>query len=401
MISNEGQIVCIPKEKDSPTIGIIGARRTGKSLILHGFVDRIYHYFGENCIVMNDYMNESLTWRKPQKTEKFINKLEIVGEKPLPLPVVHLYPNSVDFIKPEKKGTKYLKIALSYEDFVEHLGDFYELGRAEPYYIEMKKELLQIKEDYEKNIIELMNEKVHKKMSLMKKKLITLLLSMIHDKFVDTGEQDVVSKIKIVRDDGTSEEYNPFIALMAAKLVPVLMTNQIYSKDRFFPAYFSRIMTEIFYDQIREGGYSYKNRSVTHIFVDELHTLVSKKRSSPAEDILNKAVAQSGPARLGFYYCDQNYSKIPKIMRDNTKYIIALGHNSKEEAELIVNNFNMPKSRIGEILSLDKQKQECIAATSERFLVYDISQNKKWYETGSIAGTFLPPLSHSIPPIMF
>ena len=42
MRTNDGEIVCIPQEKDEPSVGVIGQRGSGKSYLLHRIADEVF-----------------------------------------------------------------------------------------------------------------------------------------------------------------------------------------------------------------------------------------------------------------------------------------------------------------------------------------------------------------------
>lgn len=42
MISKQGEVVCIEKSRDEPTVGFVGKKRIGKTLSLHGLCDRTF-----------------------------------------------------------------------------------------------------------------------------------------------------------------------------------------------------------------------------------------------------------------------------------------------------------------------------------------------------------------------
>src|SRR3990167_6404633 len=75
MVTQTGQLACLPFTNDMPTIGITGAKRTGKSMFMHQLIDQIYWRTADAMVFLNDAHFETYTYARPQNDDKFILKL--------------------------------------------------------------------------------------------------------------------------------------------------------------------------------------------------------------------------------------------------------------------------------------------------------------------------------------
>src|SRR3990167_4070994 len=119
--SDDGKLICLPIDRDEPTIGCVGIKRSGKSFGLHGIADRAYHKINKNVAILNDSRNECMSFALPwiyesqvwsldsSKIPPFAKSLLKIGETNRPLPCVFLSPTSdtLDKLPLEDSGVSF------------------------------------------------------------------------------------------------------------------------------------------------------------------------------------------------------------------------------------------------------------------------------------------------------
>src|SRR3990167_5325610 len=128
MVSEQGEIVCIERKHDTHDIAIVGARRTGKSLMAWGMLDRIYRdwsQFGEKIkiAVLNDFHSESHSHSYYNDAKVMIKQTDYFHEKRIGLPLVHCYPTSNNLSFPEDINYAQ-KISLPFKAFINNPSGF-------------------------------------------------------------------------------------------------------------------------------------------------------------------------------------------------------------------------------------------------------------------------------------
>src|SRR3990167_6169341 len=140
MVTQSGQLACLPFTNDMPTVGITGIKGSGKSMCLHSFVDQIYHKTDDAIVLLNDAAFETWTYSKPQNDEKFINKLNALGMKPLIVPIVHIFPATTDLTEiPDNITT--MKLSLTAKDVFNSKWFFQEGGKSGKYLKDLKDQI--------------------------------------------------------------------------------------------------------------------------------------------------------------------------------------------------------------------------------------------------------------------
>jgi len=400
MISQSGNLVCIEIDKDMATIGVVGIRGTGKSRMMHSLLDNVYHKRKDAVIVLNDQHNESLTYslkgkqlregggyRKEEDTWR--TQLEVLGMKPLRLPVVHCYPAITDAYEFAPNNITKLKIALRFENLFrgEELFEK-ELAGSQKYFRINKERLMRCKSEDE--IIEILDEIESKQ---VREKLRIIITNLIQEKIVDF-DGSIVSKAFFFDRNTKSKVVLPILsAFMASGTIPVLMTQGIVS-TKYYSTYLKMILMDIFENQ--KKGYFASNRINSWVFIDELTGLDSVGERQPDEGmttILQRIVTEGRPLRIGTVWATQNYSKVRPKIRSNTKYLIAFRFNSSTEVNEIKADFGLTDSQAETIKMLKKEYFECVAMTSEHFILYDLETGKRKKYSGYIRGYSLPTMS--------
>lgn len=411
MITEEGELACLPNEQDEPTVGVIGIRGTGKSLFMHGLSDRGYHKWNRKVVVLNDYMNECHTWALPwvYLTSNFANssmptsfakELAKIGEATMPLPCVYLTPvtSSLIDIGLKDSGVSYL-MSIPFKDIINNFQYYlkekkeWKMGPTGRYFRKMAEDLISCKtiEEIETAVRTNLPGKGD---AGVRNKIISVMEDIFDRKFLDVNT-GVKSKWTVQMKDGHVGKYSPILATMLVGGVPVLQTNDISAKD-YFPQYYRYIIQDIFKKQTTDE-YFIKNQIKTWLFIDELQSVSSTSKPGPASEVLDKWVAEGRNARGGFFYATQNYSKVTLRVRSNTKYLFCFKLNSSDEINAIAADRDLTLIQKKKIKRL--KKFEMLAITSERFVCYDADGNRRYTDEGEILkGRSLPPLSmHKAP----
>lgn len=412
MIDEKGQIICLPKSRDEPTIGIVGQKGKGKSLCLHRLADMAYWKGRRKIAILNDDRSECDTWCKPWDADPIHKKfglgiareLAMLGERPLPLPAVYVHAmnNSLRHITHEHEcgitmSFPFEDLVNNYEYYMEgHKG--WELDNSLVYFKNIKDSILLCKNLQE--IEQTINELIDKGLQSTKVKLIGMMRNMFTENMLDMSN-GIPPKLRLkIREIDSRKtlseiEYLPFITLMLADLVPILETASLKNKG-YYPQYFRFVAGDIFKKQT-EDPYFIKNKIRIWEFCDEIQNIDSNRHKTVASDVLIKTVTEGRPNRTGFVWASQNPEKLSTQITTNTQYLFVLGFANKDQASSISKNFNLLTGREKDILSLGKR--EAIACTTDQFVVYDRDGNRRLSNPNeSFRGILLPPLSEHKPP---
>jgi len=408
MISQSGKLVCIQIKKDMPTIGIVGAKRTGKSIRLNAFVDTIYHKRKkDSLIVLNDSADETITWSmKCDSTvngkkygEKFKQQLQAIGLKPMRLPVVHCYPALAErrlISIPENISS--LKVSLDKEKIIESEELFGQMGKSLTYFRTIKESLMKAK-SYD-DMFQIIDDNIPNKQ--VNVKLKGIMDYMFQEKIISFDDDVVSDAFFFNRITGERREMHIFMALMVIRCIPVFMTSDI-SRSKYYPNYLKTVLEDLFYNQ--KSGYFKENQINTWVFIDEMGSIDSMKRNRVSEMsiMLQRLVTEGGPSRIGTVWANQIYSEVRDGIRKNTKYLFVFRMNTTAEVNMIMNDFGLTQSQANSIKKLRKENFECLAVTTDdNFVLYDLNTGEKSYYSGVIRGYSIPPMSlHKEPEFVF
>jgi hypothetical protein len=413
MIDNKGSLICIPKSMDEPTIGIIGMKGTGKSWILHRFVDLGYWKGRRMIALLNDENNQCSTWCLPWDADPIHKKfglgiakqLALIGERPLPLPMVYNHPMNENLRYMTYEDECGIRISFPFGDMISNYENYmhgkknWELGKSLPYFKNIKGSLLQCKNAEE--IHETINTMINEELGLTKIKLNGVMDDIFNENILDITN-GIPSKMKLVIKDIRDKnrvisefEYNPFVAQLLAGLVPALETASIKNKG-YFPQQFKFIAEDIYRKQC-EDPYFINNKFRIWLVCDEIQTIDNKK--SAASDVLIKIVTEGRNNRVGFIWATQNPERLSEQITTNTPYLIVLGLNNDEQAKSVVKNFELMSGTEKEIKSLGPLEAIACATGNKHFIVYERDGTKRKSERNeSFRGMLLPPLSQHRPP---
>ena len=374
----DGGIICIPEKEEVCNIGVVGHRGTGKSLLSHRIVDEKFWLSNDNLIIMNDSLEESFDWCKPQNNNEWINMLKDINEVPCSLPIVYLYPNS-STLTINRKDINYVKISVPFSELIENNEEYMDLGGSAIYFRSLKKDLLECRSVDE--VYEVINnsEKVSK---ASKNKILTAFDNIFKEGILNITDIEVPDELSL------NMEYtaNPFSVILKAGCIPSFITSDLYTR-RYKAQIFAYHINLLFLNQLSK---EFQGKSL-YIYFDEITKICSTDLGdNPARRALENIPSRGRNLNLGLIYCTQNYEKVPRVIQSNTDYIFALRHSNKKEVKTICNDFDVTPSIEKMILNL--KKFECVCLTTDYFTIYYNSGEIKKVE-GPIIGRIIPCLS--------
>lgn len=426
LITADGKLVCIQRMKDNPTIGILGKKGRGKTLLMHGLVDRVHHKWNARCIIMNDGLSFqtkswSLPWNPNQEGHSFFtNWLNQIGESTRPLPCVCLHPNVSDMQEVELENDVSYKFSLPFREIMKNPmlmfeGTDEELGKSGKYLHDL------VMDDEDKirtdgllyaktinDIKQIVNERIwidtQKQVGgsalvdrqeafripsdLSRGKIFSLLKELMNSQIFDANT-NIPSKW-IVDIDGQKYPFYPWDACLYCDLVPVIMTHDL-AKTKWLPQIMRFIMDDIFENQ-KKNEIIRKNELEVWMFIDELEGLLSYAPFLESFRVVNK---QGRFQRIGIVYATQYVGSIPKDIWLTTDYVISFAQNS-DEAKYICSNYDILKHKEKELVKLPRF--HCMIG-GDNLVVYHTDGRRQVIEGAeTFQGHMLPSVSqHSAP----
>ncbi len=410
LVTEAGDLICIPKEEDPPTIGCLGKRGEGKSLLLHRILDLTHWRWGTSNILLNDTTSETSRWAAPWKkgitfARNSMNELYLHGEHSLPLPIAYLHPEKNPSIKrsemyhPFKSG---VKISLPFRDFVKDFDvilkghSTWEMGKSGRWLrhivqnlpTDLKKGNFENLLDYIKQAFSDMESKGEDVPDGVKMKIISILRDLYNANILDISN-GIKSTWRAESDIETWEHY-PWIILMKYKVIPSLLTLYIRNQS-WFPQYLRFINETIITNQNQNPLFK---DTVVMEFIDELTGITSKTNPTAASETIEKTFAEGRNMRIGAVYATQNYEKVPDKIATNTHYAFVFRQAGpglkalKEEfTELRSTGVGSWSTKVMKLKPL-----ECVAFTDNYFIKYT-KYGEPEKSSGPFKGTILPPIS--------
>jgi hypothetical protein len=205
MISARGEIVCLEDARDEPVIGIVGGRGSGKTLMAHSIIDHAYWKKPKlRVAILNDSLNQTQPWTLPcdrnadrvnvKESNIFVKGIQKIGEHPLPLPLVFIYPNTETLrdVVYEEEGISF-KSTIPFDHIIQNYSYFlkgkkeWELGKSAPYFRNIKEDLIRcvnLDEIEETLNIAVEEDKLNKQ---SKDKIFSVLIDMFNQKILDVN----------------------------------------------------------------------------------------------------------------------------------------------------------------------------------------------------------------------
>ena len=380
----DGTIVCIPKLEEQGLIVNVGQTGKGKTISAGYLLGNIFYLWNDYIAILNDSQNETFDWSEEQDVLEFVMKLRILGQTPIPLPMVYLLPHSDKYeISPELlKEKSFVTISVPFQEVMERLEKYLpDLGGSEKYLLTLKDKLIAAEDKEEMfEIIGSLSDAT-KGMKEVKAKLVACFQNLLDEGILNLSSFASPSSLRIGDAD-----LNPFVAIMKSECVPSFITSDLYNQ-RYGDAIFSYYISELF-EASKSGAMKGKR---VWLYFDELTNVVhsNPQHSKPeTERALSNIASRGRNNGISLIYATQRYAEIPKSIRSQTKFALIFRHKSMDEAKEICNDFGISKNGKGEIMKL--RKFEAIAATTEYFVCY--KGNKKWPSSETFKGLVFPSM---------
>ena len=373
---------------------------SGKTLLAHSIIDRAYWKGNKRVAVLNDSLNQCTTWCLPcdvlvengraKSYDFFSSQLGKIGEQPLPLPCVYLHPNTNTLRELALPGEDVsFKMSMPFDKVIENYDYFlkgkkeWNLGMSATYFRGIKDRIRGCTsiEEVEEVLDDAVRDDLLNKQS--KGKILAVVADIFNQKILDVNTD--IEPYWGVETNIINSEMNPVLATMEAGLIPIIMTQNLLSKD-YFPQFMKYFIDSIFNYQINIGK---RKGFATWIFVDEIADVSSTTNKTVAAESLKRIVTEGRNPKLGTMFATQNWSKIDPLIRNNVTHLFAYANKAKEASE-ITKDFDLADHFKKDILNLDKF--EMVAMTHEKFICYNSDGER--YETGEpITGYAIMPLS--------
>lgn len=393
MITRNNEVICFPNTANMPSILVTGLKGSGKSYACHSIIDRFFWKpsFNYKMVILNDSSGETNTWTLPNKDPDQEFELNKLNEKPLPLPLAYLHPSDKeDYIK-YFMGNVGFDITLPFSKIMEHHEEYLNLGDSHYYFTQMINDFKNCKtEDEVKIILDEMKERYGVAAGTVNK-IRAQIMTLLKSKMTDISFKEQAPWRVNIRP---GEEYNPVTACVHAGIIPVLETSQVSSSRDKLSIYFNHFTKDLFDRQLKDK-YFLEEQSEILLYVDEAHNIARSGQNTPAAQLLRRAVKEGRPRRVGTLIATQQFKELHEGIKGNTTYLICF--QNPHEANDIANTYKLGKNVAREIANL--AKHECLAYTTEKFIVYDSNGNRRESKLGEVfIGKTLPTYStHKLP----
>lgn len=393
LVTMDGTIVCIPKLAEMGLIATVGMTGMAKTLTAGFLIDNIFYNWGDYVGIISDPQEETVTWSEPQDNYEFTKKLESINQKPMPLPMVYLFPNSEKYRENEDltKDKNSILISIPFEEIINNIEKYIKLENSEKYLVEKKEELLKIRSEEELwDIIDSIDTGT-KGMDAVVRKIKASLRMFIDEGILNISSSMAPSSLITIKNGKKIFSGNPFTAIMHAECIPSFITSSLSTqphKDAIFSYYI-----DLLFEENKSG--SMKGKRVW-LYFEELTSMVHsdpEKSNKFSERALSNLAARCRNNNLSLIYTTQNYNEIPYSLRAQTKNAIIFRHKTKEIAKLICDDFALDQETRKEILRL-KKHEAVLATTSGKFVCY--KGKEKWEQEGPIKGMAIPPLHKNL-----
>lgn len=391
LITLDGTIVCIPRLPEMGLMSVVGKTGTGKTLTAGYLIDSIFWLWKDAIVDMNDSQEETLTWCEPNDVLEFKLRLKKINQKPMPLPVVYVFPNFDKYRYKEDllKDRNFLVVSMPFEEIINNVENYLpNLGQSLKYIIEKKKELLEVESEQDLyDIIETI-DLGPKGTQSVQSKLRASFKQLINEGILNITDSTAPSKIQVYDEIERKIifEGNPLTAIMKAECVPSFITSDLYT-GKYKDAVYAYWINSLFKESLNG---TMKGKRVW-IYFDELNKILDIRPENncvATNKALDEVAARGRNNSISCLYTTQSYHNIPRVIRSQTKYAISFHQKDTDAIKELCEDFMLEKKWQNRIRSL--KKYECVAATTEHFICY--KGNKKWEESGPFHGMSFPAL---------
>ena len=402
MITDDGMLLCIPKEGDVRHILFSGTTGSGKTMGLHLLAHNMHYTTTNKIYLLNNLAQNDYQWVNPDE-----NCLEMkrFGFWAAPLPIVFIGLNNIGGSKMyyEDEGLSFrFTLPFTSDGFKDFLTGIpkereMDLGKSGRY-LDKLEFLDTARTDDE--ILEGLKESLQnsaKKDAIPRNSLPKI--ANIIGTFVRKGIFDKWSEVPSTwefKNSVSKKELPPYIGLAEAGLIPSFDTLEIASTY-----YYSPVMRMIIHNVVEHQKMKSKSENnKAYLLIDEVSRFyVIKNRRLASANILDEVCSVGRNYQLGVAMTIQVYSELNGGSRTNMGFHFAFS-NTKEEALEMCRDFGVRDNSIPSIISEDLKRYECVAMSNgmEPFMLYDpiTGECKRGY--GPYRGRiFIPPSLHKRP----
>lgn len=398
MLSDRGEIVCIPKNQEVFASAILGQSGYGKSLLFNRLMMSLKSQWNSNVTLMNDVSEESYHWSSPMENKLFNTfNMKWINQNPKPSPLVYIYPNTNNLeLNRERLLTKnYIKIVLPFSEILPNIGfylsgvlDDFDLGKSGNYLRELEDELKQCQSVSE--VIETLEQGLpggngkNNGFEAMRAKIFNAFRNLFKEEILDITNPECNSYLRVFQKGKEDYVGNPFSCVMKCGLIPSFITANLSSK-KYKSEIFSHYVRELFKNNLKD----FPNQK-TFLGFDELRT-VCEKDDEPAAKALGDVAARGRINNVGLVYATQFYDKIPNSVKGaKINYCFVFRHNNSTILNQISSDFDLDKVYKEKIKNL--KMFECVALTTGKFVCY--LDGERYERQGPITGTIFYPFSN-------
>jgi hypothetical protein len=391
MITNENEILCIPKENETKHIGISGATGTLKTLFINALLSWDYWHGERICVNINHIQRDSFEWSLP--SESFKNILDKLNIKPCPTPIVYVFP-STKTLQIDKKDRRFplIKMSIPISEVIKNIEDYYPLDKSKVYVGNLIDDLVECSSIGE--IRSIIDENIPEKHMQMKFKIMNIFEALFNNQILNVSVPEAPAFLGYQDRFSTYRNFT-IQTIMRSGLVPSIQTSDLRNQD-YFSAYMAFIVNSIYKNQYEDEYF--KDKSIS-LFVDEIDKLWKGDNGKLVETALCLIGTNGRMARIGMRWSTQHYEQVPDRIRGNTKILFISRKNNAKEVNEINKDFDIPKSMKDDILKLttDRKKGlfEMVAVTTEQFVIYDLITGNRKYTSQAKRGFLIPPMARS------
>lgn len=401
MITDSGKILCIPNEKEITHIGSTAMTGKGKGIFGNTFLGFEYWMNKINCLILNDFQQETSEMSLPCFNEVFRQNLKLINSRPIGLPIVYVYPANKDLVIGDiEKRFPYIKMSIPTRALILEIEKYYTLDKSAKYFTANIDKFIECKnlEEIDEALKEVIEENVQeyknrKSLENMMFKIRTVFKNIFDEGFTDNAATNAPAILNIEKK---GFRYNNLTiqALIYCGFIPSIQTSEIRSKS-WFSAYMSFIVNSIYEDKYTD---SFFKDIPIRMYVPEIDKMWKGENGELIKKSLSLIGTNGRRTGIGMVWDAQDYDSVPDAIRSNTPYMFVMRKSNAEEVSGIKKDFHVDKEIEGQILSLEtiprKGLFECVALTAREFILYSPLTGKSERTTSPQKGRLITPMSH-------
>ena len=375
-ISEDGSIVTIPKLKESANVNIFGVKGSGKSLLYNLLLSNFFNLFHYHCICINDQQNETGIWTLPTITPAFRRQLDFLNMKGCPLPILTLIPTLKNSqIKLHFPNMPHLNIKISWEDFVEKIHLFIDLGPSAKYFQHIREPLKKCSSKEE--VMVMLDNELDKKIKGTRIMLLALIGNIFDDEIINF-DKDSISELKDMKR-GITE--NAVISLLRNDLFPVLLTEELRTKGYIFSGYLNYLLTALERKQVD----SYDEDFDKHLIIgcDEINLLLQTEEGTKdnvglLKKTFNRLALSGRLKKMSLVCCGQSFSdkNLDDKLKNEAKYTYGF-QSIGEDAKALKRRLNLNRAQGKDLETLPKFVCYAKTEVENGFILFSDAKNPR------------------------